>query len=959
MRIDRVVAAAFGPFVDRAIELVPGMNVLYGRNESGKSSWHAALYAALCGMRRGRGRPRADDQAFIDRHRPWDGDAWQVRAVVTLEDGRRFELSHDLDGGVDARITDLGTGDDVSSRYIHDGAPDGAGLLGLTRDVLPLTVFVRQADILSVTRGPEALQQQLQRAAASGGGDATAEEALGIIEEYRSEHVGTEVRHSTKPLRAALDAVAQREAELGTARAQHREYVELRRRAREAETRADEARTRLSIARALIARKELAEEEARLERAESLAEEMKEGLREEPGDELPGDLAGRFLADEFPGAAPPEPVQSPAEQELRDALAAFRNRPAEKRLPGGRTAADIEAELAGLPDPPAGDTEVHPSVAGAVERYRARLTALETERGDPDPEPEPVETGGATATELRRLADELDTPVPEVAPGLREALEEARSIEARGPSTLAIGAGAVLAVVGAALIAAGLTGAGAGGTVAVVGAVALVLAVALVVWSLLNRPQPDVPVGRLEARLVAQEEARRQAGERVGRARDRVAELGLQPSPDELRQLARRLESFEEARERHARWRARVEEREAALDAAADAVRNALAARGEVAGGAGSADDGSGEGSLEMRVVAYLDGCRARADQARRAARRDDLERELEARRDIEAAHAENRRARAGAATRLREAAEAVGVEASDAVADAAEAWLRSQERKRQRLVVLRERWARLEGILQGRSLASLRASVTRLRDRLPPMPVGVEGRVDEVGGVDEARAGLEARTEELEAETHRLGRKASELRGRASDRARGIPDVAAAEEAYEVARAELRRVRELDRLLDRTHQFLDAARDRVQREIAPRLRDAIERHLASVTGGRYHEALVNADTLNVRIRPEGGDWRDAALLSHGTAEQVYLLLRIALAEHLAALGEPAPLVLDDVTVQCDAARTCGILDLLLELSRDRQIVLFSQENEVLEWAETRLAGERDTLVRLGEEAGV
>ena len=52
MRFESVKAHAFGPFRDKTLELSPGMNVVYGPNEAGKSSWHAALYAGLCGRRR-------------------------------------------------------------------------------------------------------------------------------------------------------------------------------------------------------------------------------------------------------------------------------------------------------------------------------------------------------------------------------------------------------------------------------------------------------------------------------------------------------------------------------------------------------------------------------------------------------------------------------------------------------------------------------------------------------------------------------------------------------------------------------------------------------------------------------------------------------------------------------------------------------------------------------------------
>ncbi len=57
---------------------------------------------------------------------------------------------------------------------------------------------------------------------------------------------------------------------------------------------------------------------------------------------------------------------------------------------------------------------------------------------------------------------------------------------------------------------------------------------------------------------------------------------------------------------------------------------------------------------------------------------------------------------------------------------------------------------------------------------------------------------------------------------------------------------------------------------------------------------------------MAVRVESETGALRRAELLSVGTAEQVYLLLRVALAEHLASRSTVSPLLLDDVTVQAD-----------------------------------------------------
>ena len=100
MRFESVAAHAFGRLRDQTLDLAPGMNVIFGPNEAGKSTWHAALYAGLCGMRRGaRAIARSEiseDSDFQARHKPWDGEGWEVGATIALKD-RRVVLRHDLD----------------------------------------------------------------------------------------------------------------------------------------------------------------------------------------------------------------------------------------------------------------------------------------------------------------------------------------------------------------------------------------------------------------------------------------------------------------------------------------------------------------------------------------------------------------------------------------------------------------------------------------------------------------------------------------------------------------------------------------------------------------------------------------------------------------------------------------------------------------------------------------------
>ena len=115
MWVERVTARAFGGLRDQRLDLAPGLNVIHGPNEAGKSTWHAAIRMALTGVRRGRGASTREASALEDRHRPWDDrDRWAVEALVHVGD-RRIDIVQDLLGKVACRATDVDLGIDVSA----------------------------------------------------------------------------------------------------------------------------------------------------------------------------------------------------------------------------------------------------------------------------------------------------------------------------------------------------------------------------------------------------------------------------------------------------------------------------------------------------------------------------------------------------------------------------------------------------------------------------------------------------------------------------------------------------------------------------------------------------------------------------------------------------------------------------------------------------------------------------
>ena len=180
VRIESVTAVAFGPFRDVSLRFAPQLTVIHGPNEAGKSTWHAAIYAALCGMRRARGQ-RLEEREFAVHRRPWSGGSWEVRAIVRLDDGRRVELRQNLDDLAHCSARDAVLGRDVAGEILNEGTPDAARWLGLDRTSFLSVACVRQTEVQRVVKDATSLQDELQRAAASAARDATAAEAANAI----------------------------------------------------------------------------------------------------------------------------------------------------------------------------------------------------------------------------------------------------------------------------------------------------------------------------------------------------------------------------------------------------------------------------------------------------------------------------------------------------------------------------------------------------------------------------------------------------------------------------------------------------------------------------------------------------------------------------------------------------------------------------------------------------------
>jgi len=251
---------------------------------------------------------------------------------------------------------------------------------------------------------------------------------------------------------------------------------------------------------------------------------------------------------------------------------------------------------------------------------------------------------------------------------------------------------------------------------------------------------------------------------------------------------------------------------------------------------------------------------------------------------------------------------------------------------------------ARITDRLAG-EVAALRSQRDAVRGELR-----VDLKPDEYVGYAARREELEGRLAETTAALERLDERIRVLRGELTE---GDPWELAAR-----ADAEAQLIAQLEReaaALELAEQALSEAAEEAQRMVAPALQERAGSLLARLTGGRYREIAVEVQEgeLGVRVRsPETQAMVSDAALSTGTRDQLYLALRMALAEYLS--GSPdAPLILDDAFVHYDAGRLANAAAAMTELARARQVIWVTKDEEL-----TRLLPDA-SVIRIDRVGGV
>ena len=182
MQIKEANLFQFGKLQNRSVSFSPGINVIYGKNETGKTTLHTFLKAMLFGMEKGRGRGAADGDYI--RYTPWHAPSFYAGALRFEVGGQPFYLERNF--YVKERqdyLRNEADGEELSVAY-----GDLSMLLGkITGETYGSTYDISQNGAASGVKTAEVIAEYLSQTVDGSQGMVPVTEAAAALEKRRKE----------------------------------------------------------------------------------------------------------------------------------------------------------------------------------------------------------------------------------------------------------------------------------------------------------------------------------------------------------------------------------------------------------------------------------------------------------------------------------------------------------------------------------------------------------------------------------------------------------------------------------------------------------------------------------------------------------------------------------------------------------------------------------------------------
>lgn len=402
MRILKLWLDGYGRFSGRSIALAPGLQVVAGPNEQGKTTLRNFIGDMLYGQKASPTQRRYEDGQ--DLRRPWQNPGcYAGRLLYCLDDGREIEVHRNFDRKQETvQVFDRTHAKEITGGFRKLGNREplfAEEHLGLSKAVFLNTATIGHMALenLGDDDALAQIREKILSLADSAEDTGTAESALRYLAE-RIAGIGRPDRHSKRPLPVAMNRMKELRDEYDEANALREETARIEQRRAVLQREVEGLRKRRAELGEELEACEHADRAARLRKAEAIEQEIAESTQK------------CFLLSsvrEFPVG------QAPEVNRAANAVATVRNAIERTEEELAREKAQLEEELAALGDSADAPAQEIPEdydqrlsdLDREVKRLRDRLEELEKGRHETERRLAAAQADLAALPDFSRVSD--------------------------------------------------------------------------------------------------------------------------------------------------------------------------------------------------------------------------------------------------------------------------------------------------------------------------------------------------------------------------------------------------------------------------------------------------------------------------------------------------------------------------------------------------------------------------
>ena len=197
MKIDYFKINGFGKVSNKEIELKDNINIIYGKNESGKSTILKFISGMFYGVSKNK---NGKDISDFDRYKPWKKDEFSGKIKYTLDDGNSFEVYREFKKK--SPIIYNNKMQDISKEFKIDktkGIDFLVEQIGIDEDIFNSTAIIEQEGVRLNKTSQNNIVQKISNIVSSGDETISFKKTIDRINKAQTEKIGSD-RTSQRPL---------------------------------------------------------------------------------------------------------------------------------------------------------------------------------------------------------------------------------------------------------------------------------------------------------------------------------------------------------------------------------------------------------------------------------------------------------------------------------------------------------------------------------------------------------------------------------------------------------------------------------------------------------------------------------------------------------------------------------------------------------------------------------------